>query len=384
MRQGSLLKSHGSWFVKVYIDKKQRAFNLGPTRNFMSKREVRQEADRVLARMGMAGNMTRMSLDSFTEHWFLPVAGGKHGEGGRLRPSTALNYRSLWNKHIHGRTLAAKPLWEFRTVHVQNLLQEIARDNPHLSRTTHQRIKAFLSVVFRHSIIHGFRDANPVRDALLPHTSAPRKQPGVYTLEEVRTVIAVLSGPARLAVAIAAYAGLRLAEIQGLRWENYDAKALTLEVRQTQWHGKESPPKSEASRNWLPVIPALADVLNAAQADSKPRTKYTEDGDEVPDTRMFDVDLVNLGRRTVRAAFKKCELTWRGWHPFRRGLATTLYQQGCDDLTVMRILRHSKVIVTRESYIRVRDPRVEDAMGRLSNAVQGTEEQGASKERSDA
>ena len=99
---------------------------------------------------------------------------------------------------------------------------------------------------------------------------------------------------------------------------------------------------------------------------------------------MFDADLVNPGRRAVKQAFTKCDLRWRGWHPFRRGLATTLYEQVCDDLTVMRILRHSKVIVTRKSYIRVRDPQVEKAMGKLSNAVQGTEQRGAGKERSEA
>jgi integrase len=60
---------------------------------------------------------------------------------------------------------------------------------------------------------------------------------------------------------------------------------------------------------------------------------------------------------------------WKGWHAFRRGLASTLFELGCDDLTVQRILRHSKVSVTREHYIRLRDPKVEDAMSRLSKAL---------------
>ena len=34
---------------------------------------------------------------------------------------------------------------------------------------------------------------------------------------------------------------------------------------------------------------------------------------------------------------------WHGWHAFRRGLASVLYGLGADDLTVLRILRHSKV-----------------------------------------
>jgi integrase len=57
------------------------------------------------------------------------------------------------------------------------------------------------------------------------------------------------------------------------------------------------------------------------------------------------------------------------WHAFRRGLASTLFELGCDDLTVQRILRHARVNVTRERYIRLRDPKVEDAMNRLAKAL---------------
>jgi len=43
---------------------------------------------------------------------------------------------------------------------------------------------------------------------------------------------------------------------------------------------------------------------------------------------------------------------WRGFHAFRRGLATNLHDLGVDDLTIQRILRHSDVSVTQRCYIK--------------------------------
>jgi hypothetical protein len=43
---------------------------------------------------------------------------------------------------------------------------------------------------------------------------------------------------------------------------------------------------------------------------------------------------------------------WRGWHAFRRGLATNLHDLGVDDHTIKAILRHSSVTVTQRSYIK--------------------------------
>lgn len=46
------------------------------------------------------------------------------------------------------------------------------------------------------------------------------------------------------------------------------------------------------------------------------------------------------------------QLAWRGWHAFRRGLATNLHDLGVPDLTIQLILRHSDVSVTQRSYIK--------------------------------
>ena len=383
--QGSLRLDKGAWYLRVYIGKKQRSFKLGYKREFMSKKEVRKAADRKLDELRVAtGTMVaRMTLESFIRHWFLPMADGS------LRPSTAKGYRGVFERYIHGRTEAKMPLWEYKTRDVQNLLAGIATDH-NLSKETLKHVKAFLSGVFRHAVVAGFREGNPVRETIVPKSKKPVRTPGVYTLAEVNAVLPALEGSAKVAVAIAAFAGLRLSEIQALTWDDYDGA--TLSINQTQWRGHVSDPKSKASKSWVPVVPVLKAILDERRAQSPTRTKWIEgdngEGVEVPDTAIFPVsqrggrdgreamDLDHVGRGVVARAFKSKGIEWRGWHSFRRGLASTLFELGCDDLTVQRILRHAKVTVTREHYIKLRDPRLEDAMSRLAVAA----EQGASKE----
>src|SRR5207237_1491561 len=61
---------------------------------------------------------------------------------------------------------------------------------------------------------------------------------------------------------------------------------------------------------------------------------------------------------------------WYGWHAFRRGLASNLYAMGAQDKVVQSILRHSKPHVTRERYIKVFDPTVLEAVGKVQARIE--------------
>lgn len=373
MRSGTIRQRNGHYFLRIYVGKKQRELALGSTYDLPSKAERERAADNIRLRLGVAGTGARVTLERFAEHWYLRVVDS------RLRPSTAADYHWRFEKYIKERKEAKLPLWEYRTRDVQNLLNGIAHDHPNLSKASLQRIKALLSGIFRHSVNAGFREGNPVRDVLLPGrepVADSRKQPGVYDLTTVRAVLKKkLPAELKVAVAIAAYAGLRLAELKGLRWEDYDGESLT--VRTTSWQGFENAPKSKASGAAVPVVPALAAVLNAYKKTYVPRTKIVEgaadgetiNGVEVADTAMFRSELKALGRYHLPDAFTAVKSQWRGWHAFRRGLASTLFQLGAEDIVVQRILRHARVIVTRESYIKQFDVRVTEAMKRFGDAV---------------
>jgi Phage integrase family len=63
---------------------------------------------------------------------------------------------------------------------------------------------------------------------------------------------------------------------------------------------------------------------------------------------------------------------WRGWHAFRRGLATNLNRLGVDDSVIQRILRHSTVAVTQACYIKTASEDAKAAMQKLETALNDT------------
>ena len=58
----------------------------------------------------------------------------------------------------------------------------------------------------------------------------------------------------------------------------------------------------------------------------------------------------NILRDVVLPALEKAGIEWRGYHAFRRGLATNLRALHVDDLTISEILRHSDVKLTLQFY----------------------------------
>lgn len=77
----------------------------------------------------------------------------------------------------------------------------------------------------------------------------------------------------------------------------------------------------------------------------------------------------NVLRDVVLPALEKAEFEWRGYHAFRRGLATNLRSLGVDDLTIMEILRHSDVSVTRGNYIKRVNEKSVEAMRRFEAEI---------------
>ena len=81
------------------------------------------------------------------------------------------------------------------------------------------------------------------------------------------------------------------------------------------------------------------------------------------------LDLHNLAERVIKPRFREKGLHWKGWHAYRRGLATNLHALGVDDKTIQAILRHEDVSTTQRSYIKTPPQIVTDAMAKLEAKI---------------
>jgi integrase len=117
-------------------------------------------------------------------------------------------------------------------------------------------------------------------------------------------------------------------------------------------------PQTRTSRQPVPVIPKLANLLDeyrASMEDPTTRAMFQNGSGE-------SMDMGKFARRVIRPAVEAIGLRWFGWHGFRRGIASNLYQLGANEKIVQRILRHAKPHVTKDRYIKAFDPAVVEAM----------------------
>jgi integrase len=204
---------------------------------------------------------------------------------------------------------------------------------------------------------------NPVQDARIPRNAREPGETFAYSLNQIFRILESLPLLPKAAVATAAYAGLREGELKGLEWADYEEHAL--QVNRSVWKTHVNKPKTRASANPVPVIRHLAEILDAYRmsvGNPIAGVMFHTGGGE----RM---DFDKLAQLTIRPVIEMIGLEWYGWHGFRRGIASNLYELGADEKIVQRVLRHAKAHVTKDRYIKAFDPAVLAAMKKMETTL---------------
>lgn len=299
------------------------------------------------------------SLDQFVENIYFP-----HAER-QKRASTVATDKNRWENHLKPRCAGIR-LREFRTVTGEHLLQEIARHND-LSRhakANEEPPERDLQTC-QATGLHRWHQS----DAGHLDSQGKKKQTNLRLfVDEINRMLAVLDDRSATIVAVAAFSGLRRSEIQGLRWEDYKGEAIN--VQRSVWEGITDETKTDASSGSVPVISALARHLNRYKAIVRPKAGASmfaaKNGEALRLNNVLRSQILpalnrcgECGKSADEHSAEKHEYVrdqsrpeWKGWHSFRRGLATNLHDLGVDDHTIKAILRHSSVTVTQRSYIK--------------------------------
>jgi integrase len=210
----------------------------------------------------------------------------------------------------------------------------------------------------------------------IPKQRNARRQADLGPEQIERLVKAGGSERHRAALALAAYAGLRIGEVRALRWGNVDLEAGTLTVRASALRdGTIKPPKTEAGERTIPLLPALRRLLVAWRL----RSPCAQDGDLVIYTAEGKVVQERNLRRALDSAKRKAGLdtieTRLSWHTLRKSFisifATNLE---LPPTTLAKVSGHTDAGFTLKVY--ARDGRddaavVEDVLARAAAAKVG-------------
>jgi integrase len=289
------------------------------------------------------------TVEHYLEHVYLPYCKV-------LKPSTHAGYTYLFK--MLKPHLGHYRLRDFGAVEGERLLNDFANEKQR-AHTTLKNMKGFLSGAFRYAVRTGTIKFNPMRETMLPKNGKPMETEDPYTLKEIRSMAKILGQPAKAAVLVAAFTGMRMSEIRGLRWDDYDGDVI--HVRRAVWRTHVGETKTPGSAKEIPVIPQLAEALEEFRPISPGPYIFTGKTGK-------PLILANVATRDIRPKIAG----WHGWHGFRHGIATTLYDLRVPDKVIQEIMRHSDVAVTMKHYVKTNKKQSKAAMKKLSKAFERT------------
>jgi integrase len=291
-----------------------------------------------------------------------------------IEPSTINGYRDIFKVHVKNNAAAKISLGAFKPRDGQRFLDSIPQT---LSHQTHLRIKNFMRGVFTWAISDGQYDGTNPFDELkaggyTKNSSAPKgdartekiraSNTHAYSLEEVAEMMDKLPEPARTVCAVAAFTGLSRSELRGLKWEDY--KDAHIRVTRKVWEGQVGATKTDAREAAVYVVPLLQKILG------KYKTEFPPMGDGWifrGEKLLRPLDLDNLSRRDIPQYINGA---WFGWHAFRRGLGTRLYEANVADKDIQSILRHADVSTTMAHYVLPNRERAQAGLKKLGAVAQ--------------
>ena len=248
---------------------------------------------------------------------------------------------------------AGMQLAKIRRPHIEAWVKAMATGEggrPALAPSTVQTRFNYVSMAFRGAVRDRRIAVDPTAGVKLPRRRRASQAMQIPTVQQVRAALDAAPDEYRAAVAVCAFAGLRLGEMAGLQAGDIDFTGRTLRVdRQVQGDNIEStrivPPKAGSERT-VAIPEELADILAA---------HISEVGTIRDDAFLFfrGGDLLNRNSaghiwRSIRTA---AELpTTYTLHTLRHFYASALISSGCDVVTVQRALGHAQPSITLDTY----------------------------------
>jgi integrase len=293
-----------------------------------------------------AGRNEGLSVDSLKAYlqWYLDYlqAGGLGPQGKKLRTtSLRANKRDFNTIKTY---LLDMPLRSVRVPQLNAAFEKlVADDGDELRKTSNYRsIRNFLSGAFKIAVGKGKVEFNPVRDTMV--IQGGDSDTHAYTLSEFRQLMQIVKDTdkyhtMRAAFTVAMFTGMRMEEIKGLRWEDYDQKTGVLNIRRTVVHHKiVEGTKTNDSAAPMPVVGIVKKELLAHLK------RNTGDGFIFHKASGSQAPIIfeEIIKREIHPACDAAGVKFYGFQAFRRGVATYLHKNGTSELMVGHVLRHSK------------------------------------------
>lgn len=287
-------------------------------------------------------------LDDLFEQW-------KSGIRKNVRDSSYCFYETMLNHHL-------RPY--FGGLCVKDLTAALTQDfiNKKLEENLSPTYVRSIMILFQ-TILKASQDKYQWM-IQLPAPQLPKsakKMPEIFTAREWKCLEEHLKcqpDDFSFGVLICMYTGLRIGELSGLRWEDYDPVNVQFKIRRTVYRIKNTAytpeqdnsaktvlcvgsPKTSTSMRDIPLPLSLQEELLKRKKD--------------PDTFILTGTKRCMEPRNIQKRYKtllrQLDLRYLNFHSLRHNFATLSIQNGSDYRTVAELLGHSSVNTTLNIYV---------------------------------
>ena len=326
----------------------------GPKRKTVYGRTRQEVADKLAHALsdrtqGLTFDAGRLKLSEYLDRWLPDIRD-------TVRQRTWERYEQLVRVHIKP-ALGRVKLKDLTATHARSLYREKLESGS--SPRTVQYIHTTLRKALQDAMSDGLIPRNVADGIKAPRPK--RKEINPLSPEQARTFLKAVRGDRLEALyVLAIHRGLRQGELLGLRWEDVDLEAGTLQVRRTLSLTKSGhvfePPKNGKGRS-VELTQGALDALRGHLAQQLEeiealRDGYQDQGLMFPGERGQAMSPYTLTGKLERI-LKRIGLPKIRFHDLRHTCATLLLSKGVHPKFVQELLGHATISITLDRYSHV-------------------------------
>ena len=346
-------------FRQVQSDsgKKLHSINVGTTERYPTEAEAWKAAEAL-----------RFSINPDNVHQYAVTIGALLdryiAEDLPERHSTARLYKAWLNHRV-------RPKWgDYVLAEVKPFAVEQWLKSLPLAPKSKAHIRSLMHILFNCAMRWGLLEvqANPMSLVRVRDCSKRRREPRILTALEFQQLLQQFSDPCRTMAIVAMCLGLRVSEVVGLQWGDFDWERLQVLVQRSVVFGFVGEVKTPNSRKRMPLDPALAEVLFRYRRETAPQAKS---GDWVfcnPATGQPWRPEWMREQKLVPAA-AKVGIGRIGWHTFRHSYSTMLRSLKVDVKVQQELLRHADIRTTMNLYTQAVPDDMREANSKVARMV---------------
>ena len=345
----------------------------GPRRKTIYGKKYREVEQKLAeargdAARGLIFDADNLKLGEYLDRWLADSVSDT------VRPTTFERYEQIVRIHIRP-ALGNLKIKNVTPAHVRGLYREKLEAG--LSPRTVQYIHVTLHKALKQAVADGLIPRNATEAVTPPQVRKEEIRP--LTAEQVKAFFAIERDDRLEALyVLAVHTGLRQGELLGLKWDDVDLEAGTLQVRRTLTTAKGGPvltaPKTKGSRRTVKLSQTALEALKS-HLDGQLKEidlagdLWRENGLIFASESGEPLDRRYITTHHFKPLLKKAGLPQIRFHDLRHTCATLLLSKNVNPKVVSEMLGHTTIAITLDTYSHVLPNMQSEAAAAMEDAL---------------